>query len=99
MDLEFTAEEHAFREEVRDFIRDSLPPALAEKTRRMTHLGREDFVTWHRILNQRGWGAPGWPKEYGGPAGRRSSVTSSTRNVPLPMRRPCCPSASPWSAR
>jgi alkylation response protein AidB-like acyl-CoA dehydrogenase len=67
MDLEFTAEERAFREEVRDFIRDSLPSALAEKTRRMTHLGREDFVTWHRILNQRGWGAPGWPKEYGGP--------------------------------
>jgi alkylation response protein AidB-like acyl-CoA dehydrogenase len=67
MDLEFTAEERAFREEVRGFIRDSLPPALAEKTRRMTHLGREDFVTWHRILNQRGWGAPGWPMEYGGP--------------------------------
>ena len=67
MDLEFTAEERAFREEVRTFIRSSLPPALAEKTRQRIHLDKADFVAWHRILHARGWGAPNWPQQYGGP--------------------------------
>lgn len=67
MDLEFTAGERAFREEVRSFIRSSLPPALAEKTRQRIHLDKADFVAWHRILHARGWGAPNWPKQYGGP--------------------------------
>lgn len=67
MDLEFTAEERAFRDEVRDFIRSNLPPALAEKTRQRIHLDKADFVAWHRILHARGWGAPNWPKQYGGP--------------------------------
>ncbi|MEK9971771.1 MAG: acyl-CoA dehydrogenase family protein, partial [Ferrovibrio sp.] len=67
MDLEFTAEERAFREEVREFIRTNLPPALAEKTRQRIHLDKADFVAWHRILHARGWGAPNWPKQYGGP--------------------------------
>jgi alkylation response protein AidB-like acyl-CoA dehydrogenase len=67
MDLEFTAEERAFREEVRDFIRSSLPPALAKKTRQRIHLDKADFVAWHRILHGRGWGAPNWPQQYGGP--------------------------------
>ena len=44
MDLEFTAEERAFRDEVRAFIRSSLPPALAEKTRQRIHLDKADFV-------------------------------------------------------
>jgi alkylation response protein AidB-like acyl-CoA dehydrogenase len=67
MDLEFTAEERAFREEVRSFIRSNLPPALAEKTRQRIHLDKADFVAWHRILHARGWGAPNWPRQYGGP--------------------------------
>lgn len=67
MDLEFTPEERAFRDEVRAFIRDNLPPELAEKNRRNVHLEKDDIVTWHRILHKQGWGAPNWPKKYGGP--------------------------------
>lgn len=67
MNLEFTAAEQAFRTEVRDFIAASLPAALAEKSRRNTHLDKADYVAWHRILHARGWGAPNWPAEYGGP--------------------------------
>src|SRR5690606_3384910 len=48
-------------------IRDNLPPELAEKNRRNVHLEKDDIVTWHRILHKQGWGAPNWPKEYGGP--------------------------------
>ncbi|HEX6958572.1 MAG TPA: acyl-CoA dehydrogenase family protein [Ferrovibrio sp.] len=67
MDLEFTPEERAFRDEVRRFIQDNLPASLAEKTRRNIHLDKADIVAWHRILHARGWSAPNWPKQYGGP--------------------------------
>ena len=67
MDLEFTPEERAFRDEVRAFIRDNLPSELVEKTRRNIHLDKSDIVAWHKILHKQGWGAPNWPKEYGGP--------------------------------
>jgi alkylation response protein AidB-like acyl-CoA dehydrogenase len=67
MDLEFTPQERAFRDEVRAFIRDNLPAAIAEKNRRNIHLDKQDYVTWHRILHKQGWGAPNWPQEYGGP--------------------------------
>jgi alkylation response protein AidB-like acyl-CoA dehydrogenase len=67
MNLEFTAEEQAFRQEVRDFIATGLPPALAAKSRDNIHLDKADYVAWHRALNDRGWGAPNWPKQYGGP--------------------------------
>jgi len=67
MNLEFTAEEQAFRAEVRAFIAASLPPALAAKSRNSIHLDKADYVAWHRILRGRGWGAPNWPAEYGGP--------------------------------
>lgn len=56
-----------FRTMVQDFLARELPEDLAEKTRRQVHLEREDIVRWHRILHRRGWSAPLWPSEYGGP--------------------------------
>jgi alkylation response protein AidB-like acyl-CoA dehydrogenase len=67
MDIEYTAEETAFRDEVRAFVAGNLPKELAARARAMTHVSKEDIVAWHRILHRRGWSAPGWPKEYGGP--------------------------------
>ena len=29
-------------------------------------LGKEDLVTWQRILNAKGWAVPHWPKQWGG---------------------------------
>jgi len=62
-----SADERAFREEVRSFIRDNLPPQLAAKARLQSHIARADVVAWHKILHRRGWSAPSWPREYGGP--------------------------------
>ena len=31
------------------------------------HLVKDDYYRWHRILHERGWVAPNWPVEYGGP--------------------------------
>ncbi len=67
MNLDFSADDIAFRDEVRRFIDAYYPPELRAKQERGEELGREDFLSWHRILGARGWSAPGWPKEYGGP--------------------------------
>ncbi|BAN26805.1 acyl-CoA dehydrogenase family protein [Caballeronia insecticola] len=67
MDLKFTAAEEAFRADVLDFLRTSLPEAVAHKVRTGAHVTRDDMAQWHGILNARGWLANHWPKEYGGP--------------------------------
>src|SRR5260370_23079430 len=66
MDLRFTAEELAFRDELRDFIRDHLPDDIRERMRLGYAPRKEDTVRGQRILNERGWAAFNWPKEYGG---------------------------------
>ncbi len=67
MDLRFSADETAFRDELRGFIRDQLPDDIRERMRLGYAPRKEDTVRWQRILNQRGWAAFNWPKEYGGP--------------------------------
>ena len=66
MDLAFTKEEQAFREEVRQFFRDNVPPETRRKQQEGRHLSKEEMITWWRILNKKGWGVSHWPKEYGG---------------------------------
>ncbi|MGH6950812.1 MAG: acyl-CoA dehydrogenase family protein [Vitreimonas sp.] len=65
MDLNFSAEEIAFRDEVRAFIEANYPKHLKGKVLR-EDLSKEDFLAWHKILGRKGWSAPAWPKEYGG---------------------------------
>jgi len=67
MDLNFSPEESAFREEVRQFVNEKLPTCIRDKVMNGVHLTRDDHVLWQRTLHQRGWGGPGWPKEFGGP--------------------------------
>ena len=66
MDLRFTPEETGFRDEVRAFVRASLPEAIRRKMVEGRHLGKEDTVTWQRILHRRGWAVPHWPVAWGG---------------------------------
>lgn len=65
MNLEFTPEEQAFREEVRAFIAENYPKHLADFGMR-EDMSREDFLAWHKILGKKGWSVPAWPVEYGG---------------------------------
>ncbi|WP_142810614.1 acyl-CoA dehydrogenase family protein [Tepidiphilus olei] len=67
MDIHYDEKELAFREEVRQFIREKLPPELAAKVKSGKRLTKEDFLCWQNILSERGWLAQHWPKEYGGP--------------------------------
>ena len=67
MDLTFSPEEIAFREEVRDFMAAELPPELRDRMRQGRAISRDDLVAWQRILNRRGWATPSWPTSAGGP--------------------------------
>ena len=66
MDLRFTAEELAFRDEVRTFFRSALPDSIHEKMIANKGLAKDDIVTWQRILNKKGWAVANWPVEWGG---------------------------------
>ena len=66
MDLNYSAEETAFRDEVRAWIKDNLPADLQKKVVENVELSKEDYLSWHRKLAQKGWIAPAWPVEWGG---------------------------------
>jgi alkylation response protein AidB-like acyl-CoA dehydrogenase len=66
MQLEFTAAERSFREEVRAFLEARLPAKIRDKVRDGRELARADHVLWQRILHERGWGATAWPVKFGG---------------------------------
>ena len=66
MQLEFTPEELAFREQVRAFIATHYPAQLRAKQDAGIELAKEDFLLWHQVLARQGWSVPAWPVEYGG---------------------------------
>jgi alkylation response protein AidB-like acyl-CoA dehydrogenase len=66
MDLEYTAEEQAFREEVRSFIAANMPPEMRTRGASGERHLAEDITRWQQILHAKGWGATSWPEEYGG---------------------------------
>src|SRR6476660_6958877 len=66
MDLRFTAEENAFRAEVRAFIEGALPASIREKMIEGRGLSKQEMIDWQRTLNAKGWAVPHWPKEWGG---------------------------------
>ena len=67
MDLSFTPEEQAFREEIRAWVKDHLPSDISHKVHNALELTREDHQRWAKILGGKGWLGYGWPKEFGGP--------------------------------
>jgi hypothetical protein len=67
MDLNFTAEEIAFRSEIRHWVAENLPADIALKVRAALRLSRDDLQRWARILGSKGWLGWGWPKPFGGP--------------------------------
>jgi pimeloyl-CoA dehydrogenase large subunit len=66
MDLSFTDEELAFRDEARQFFRTKIPEAIRAKVAEGEGLTRDDMITSQRILNQHGWATVNWPVEWGG---------------------------------
>lgn len=67
MNLAFSQADALFQAEVRDFLTTSLPPDLARREAMGFHNHRTDVAHWQTILYRRGWAAPSWPAEHGGP--------------------------------
>ena len=67
MDLAFTPEEQAFREEIRGWVKGALPADISHKVHNALRLSRDDHQRWAKILGKKGWLGHGWSKEFGGP--------------------------------
>lgn len=66
MHVQFSSDELAFREEVRQFFREKFPSDLRNKQMNGISLTKDDMVRWQKILYEQGWAAVNWPMEYGG---------------------------------
>jgi alkylation response protein AidB-like acyl-CoA dehydrogenase len=66
MNIDLTAEDIAFQEEVREFFRTKYPEDIRRKRDQGITLSRDDMIRWQKVLNDRGWFAVNWPVEYGG---------------------------------
>jgi hypothetical protein len=66
VDLNYSPEEAAFRDEVRAWLASNLPQDLKARMASYAHLSKDELLRWHRILAKKGWVAPAWPKEWGG---------------------------------
>ena len=66
MDLNYSAGDDAFRQEVRGWLQANLPKDIQDKVLNHRRLQRDDFVRWHKALAGKGWSVPHWPVEWGG---------------------------------
>ena len=70
MDLSYSAEDEAFRAEIRGWLEEHLTGDFAE-LKGLGGAGRdheaiEERLAWNRHLAEHGWTCVGWPKEHGG---------------------------------
>ena len=66
MDLSYSTEETAFRNDVRDWLAGNLPADIRAKVVGYQPLSKDDILRWHKILAAKGWSVPHWPVEWGG---------------------------------
>jgi alkylation response protein AidB-like acyl-CoA dehydrogenase len=92
MDLTFSPQEEAFRQEVRAFIAEAkpkLPKGMgAAETADRT---KDDYLAWHKLLYKKGWVAPLWPQQYGGTGWnvtQRYIFNEETANAEMPTTLP-----------
>jgi alkylation response protein AidB-like acyl-CoA dehydrogenase len=67
MDLQFSTEELAFRAEVRQWVRATLPAPISDAVRLGKELSKEQLQHWAKILGSKGWLGAAWAREFGGP--------------------------------
>ena len=99
MDLAFTPEEQAFREEVRAWVQNNLPKEISHKVHNALRLTRDDLQGWAKILGKKGWLGFGWPKELAAPAGRPCKSTCLKKSAPWLAHRASFRLAPSWWPR
>jgi alkylation response protein AidB-like acyl-CoA dehydrogenase len=91
MDMSFSPEELAFREEVRAWLEAEMPPHIREKAEVDANFEMKEVMEWHKVLYRKGWVAPHWPVEHGGPgldAARRFILTEELELAGTPHLSP-----------
>lgn len=66
MNLDLSPGEREFRDAVRGFLANAVTDSLRRRVRAQTRLEPEEYTAWQRRLAAVGWGAPTWPRDYGG---------------------------------
>ncbi|MBW0016020.1 MAG: acyl-CoA dehydrogenase family protein [Mycobacterium sp.] len=66
MKLALTADEAAFRDELRALLTTKIPEEIRARVRQGRSLTRDHIVTSHKILHEHGLAVPNWPVEWGG---------------------------------
>lgn len=68
MNIEFSAEDEAFRQEVQSFLQAKLTPQLRRAAEKTTTVfaDKDVAMAWQEILVEKGWAVPAWPTEHGG---------------------------------
>lgn len=66
MDLNLTADELQFRDELRSWLTANLPKDWDEWREKPIEVSFPYLRSWQRKLHEGGWAAVSWPKEYGG---------------------------------
>jgi acyl-CoA dehydrogenase len=69
MDITLSDQDRSFRDQVRAFLAETVPPAMRRANDLTTGFIVEPEVSihFHRALVRKGWSVPHWPIEYGGP--------------------------------
>ena len=69
MDFQFSPEDENFRGEVRAFIAENYTADMRARAAKSIsgYLYKEDHLRWQKALHEKGWIAPNWPEEHGGP--------------------------------
>src|SRR5688500_14557579 len=91
MDLSFSPQDVAFREEVRAWIAAAMPPDIRAIAEVDGHFEHDVVMRWHRILFDKGWVAPHWPERFGGPGltvTQRFVLTEELELAGAPMLSP-----------
>ena len=66
MRLELSAEDAAFREEMRAFFTTKVPQEIRDTVAERRELTKDQIVESQRMLNAAGLAVPHWPVEWGG---------------------------------
>ena len=69
MDLDFNQEDLDFRNEVKDFIKEFYTQEMKDELARSKNgsASKDLHLKWQKSLYEKGWIAPNWPEEHGGP--------------------------------
>ena len=83
MDLNFSKEDLAFRDEVKEFLDKEYPKHIKQKMENGDELSREEIVEWHKCVAKKGWMGHSWPVEHGGTGWDATKVYIYLRELAL----------------